>query len=329
MALDRRDLPGTPRRMLVAPARPGLANYVRIARPSYWFKNVFMLPGTAVALLLHPMAPGALALPLLLGVISICLLTSANYVINEYLDAEYDRHHPTKRERPTAQGLISGPGVVLEYLLLAGLGLLLAWQIGRLFFNVGLVLLAMGLIYNLEPVRTKDWPYLDVLSEAVNNPLRFALGWAIVIDHVLPPSSILLAYWFGGAFLMAVKRFAEYRSIGDPTVAGLYRRSFRHYSETTLLTSSFFYGLNAAFFLAIFLIKYRIEFILTFPLFSLLFAWYLHIGLKEDSVAQSPERLYREWRFLLLVGALVASVALLFVIDIPLLAALTERIAEF
>jgi decaprenyl-phosphate phosphoribosyltransferase len=88
-----------------------------------------------------------------------------------------------------------------------------------------------------------------------------------------------------------------------------------------------FYGLNAAFFLAIFLIKYRIEFILTFPLFSLLFAWYLYIGIKEDSVAQSPERLSREWRFLILVGVLVAAVGLLFVVDIPVLAALTERIA--
>lgn len=326
MALGRRRLSGTAKRLLPA-SPPALGNYVRIARPSYWFKNVFMLPGTAVALLLQPMAPGALALPLLLGVISVCLLTSANYVINEYLDAEHDRHHPTKRDRPTAQGLISGRLVALEYALLAGLGLLLAWLIGQLFLSVGLILLAMGLIYNLEPVRTKDWAYLDVISEAVNNPLRFALGWAIVIDHILPPSSILLAYWFGGAFLMAVKRYAEYRSIGDPVVAGLYRSSFRHYSEATLLTSSVFYGLNAAFFLAIFLIKYRIEFILTFPLFSLLFAWYLYIGIKEDSVAQTPERLYREWRFLILVGVLVAAVATLFVVDIPILAALTERIA--
>jgi decaprenyl-phosphate phosphoribosyltransferase len=141
-------------------SRPALLNYVRIARPSYWFKNVFMLPGTAVALLLQPTAPGALALalPLLLGVISVCLLTSANYVINEYLDAEHDRHHPTKRDRPTAQGLISGGLVALEYALLAGLGLVLAWLIGQLFLSVGLILLAMGLIYNLEACSTASTP---------------------------------------------------------------------------------------------------------------------------------------------------------------------------
>ena len=34
------------------------------------------------------------------------------------------------------------------------------------------VLLLMGIAYNVPPLRTKDRPYLDVLSESVNNPLR-------------------------------------------------------------------------------------------------------------------------------------------------------------
>ena len=40
------------------------------------------------------------------------------------------------------------------------------------------VLWVMGCIYNIPPVRSKDLPYLDVLSEAVNNPLRMLAGWA-------------------------------------------------------------------------------------------------------------------------------------------------------
>ena len=28
----------------------------------------------------------------------------------------------------------------------------------------------MGVVYNVPPLRTKEWPYLDVLSESVNNP---------------------------------------------------------------------------------------------------------------------------------------------------------------
>ena len=76
--------------------------------------------------------------------------------------------------------------------------------------------------------------------------------------------------------------------------AGLYRRSFQSYREDTLLISSFFYAMCAGFFLGVFLVKYRIELLLGLPFVALLFAWYLKIGMKPDSAAQHPERLYRE-----------------------------------
>jgi decaprenyl-phosphate phosphoribosyltransferase len=79
----------------------------------------------------------------------------------------------------------------------------------------------MGLVYNVKPVRTKDRQYLDVLSESVNNALRVLLGWSAIISDVLPPSSILLAYWMGGAYLMAIKRYSEYRFINSSEQAGL------------------------------------------------------------------------------------------------------------
>jgi hypothetical protein len=43
--------------------------------------------------------------------------------------------------------------------------------------------------------------------------LRFLFGWFAVAPQVAPPISILLAYWFGGAFLMAAKRVSEHRAI--------------------------------------------------------------------------------------------------------------------
>jgi len=177
-------------------------------------------------------------------------------------------------------GKIQAKYIFLEYLLLIAVGLSLASLLHREFLFFSWVLLAMGVIYNVRPMRSKDRAYLDVLSESVNNPLRLLLGWSALVSGSLLPSSILIAYWMGGAFLMAVKRYAEYRSIGDPERAGLYRRSFRSYSERTLLLSAFFYAINSAFFLAIFLIKYRIELMLSFPLFAILFVWYLAIGMR-------------------------------------------------
>jgi len=309
-----------------APAAPWF-RYVRIARPDHWIKNVFMLPGTALALLFLRPPLDLLALNTFLGFASLCLCSSANYAINEYLDAEFDRFHPVKQFRAGAQGLLDGRIVLAQYAGLAGLGLALAVAIGRSFTMLAVALLIMGIVYNVRPARTKDTPYLDVLSESLNNPLRLLMGWFTLVSGVLPPSSIMLSYWMGGAFLMAVKRFTELRGIEDRSQAGRYRRSFLHYTEETLLLSAFFYAICSSFFLGVFLIKYRIEFLLTFPLFSLMFAWYLAIGLKPNSAAQAPERLFTETRFMAFVAALCLTVGVLFYVDIPVLHILVEPIA--
>ena len=102
---------------------------------------------------------------------------------------------------------------MIQWLALAACGLLLAATLGRTFLLFSASLLCMGIIYNVRPFLCKDSPAISmVLSEAINNPLRFMLGWTAVVGDVLPPSSILLAYWMGGAYLMAVKRYADNRS---------------------------------------------------------------------------------------------------------------------
>ncbi len=295
---------------------PLLSDYIAIARPDHWFKNIFMIPGAAVAYVLGaPLNPASL-LTFALALISTCLIASANYTINEFLDAKFDSFHPVKSQRPSVSGRISAQLVAIQWLVLGSLGLVLAWYISPQMFLAAGLLLAMGGIYNVQPFRTKDRIYIDVLSESINNPIRFLLGWLAFAPAVFPPSSILIAYWMGGAFLMAVKRYAEYRFIDDPVRAGLYRASFRRYTQETLILSAFFYATTSAFFLGIFLIKYRIEFILSLPLFALLFVWYLHLGMRLNSVTQTPEKLYKEKHFMLFLILLTVVVVTLFFVDI-------------
>ena len=303
-----------------------LNDYLRIARVDHWFKNVFMLPGIALALLFRPMPFADVLFPTLVGILSTCLIASANYVINEWLDREFDRHHPVKHQRPSVSRTLKPVWVYVEYFLLALIGLAFAHLVSQPFFVFSVALLIMGVLYNVRPFRTKERPYLDVLSESINNPLRLLLGWSIFMHSSLPPSSIVFAYWMGGAFLMGVKRYSEYRFINDPQQAGLYRKSFQSYTEETLLLSSFFYAILSSFFLAVFLIKYRIEFVLSFPAFALLFVWYLAIGMRPDSAAKDPEKIYREPRFACFVALLCVLVAILFFVDVPFLYILTERL---
>ncbi len=295
--------------------------YIKIARPDHWVKNVFIVPGLVLALILIDMPDdwGSFLLKFAAGFFATCFVASANYVINEWLDAEFDRFHPTKKNRPVVSQNMRFSLVMAEYAVCAVLGIGLSIAVNVPFLLTEVWLLVMGILYNVKPIRTKDVVYLDVLSESVNNMIRLLLGWFIVCEDVYPPSSILVGYWMAGAFLMAVKRYAEYRMIGDPKLAGSYRRSFAKYTEASLLCSSFFYALCATFLIGIFLLKYRIEYVVAMPFLFLLFCYYLYIAHKPDSAAQKPEKLFREKKLMILVGVIAVLFVVLTVVDIPVM----------
>jgi 4-hydroxybenzoate polyprenyltransferase len=306
---------------------PKYLAYLRIARPAHWVKHVFIVPGLVAALVLVGHFDRDVLGRMVLGFASACLLASANYVINEFLDAEFDRHHPLKRHRPGAQNMLSPRLVFLEYVLLAVAGLWLAFLIGKLFLLASLFFVLSGITYNVTPFRTKDRAYLDVISEAINNPIRLTLGWAMVSTTTVPPLSLVGTYWLGGAFLMAAKRLAEYRFIvkeSGPEAPGRYRRSFAFYTANSLLVSCFVYAIMASFTLAVFLVKYRTEYVLSFPLFTGLFAYYLHMTLQTASAAQRPERLHRDRVLVGIVLALTIVMTVLTFVDMPVLDALTQ-----
>lgn len=294
-----------------------IMDYVTIARPRHWAKNLLILPGTIVALALTNIPISQIAFLFFLGFVSVCLIASANYVLNEWVDAKSDLVHPLKKNRPAAAGNVKALWVYIEYAVLTVFGLGLASFISKWFLTTAIFFLIMGYLYNVRPFRTKEKAYLDVLSESINNPIRLLFGWFIVTSIVLPPSSFVLGYWMSGAFLMNVKRYAELRYIGDPDTAILYRRSFRSYTEKRLLILSFFYGMCSAFFLGVFLVKYRVELLLSLPFLAILFTWYLQIGMKPNSPVQNPERLFLEKKFLAYVLFLALMVSFLLFFDLP------------
>ena len=297
-----------------------MRNYIKIARPDHWVKNIFIIPGVAVGFLLAQMPPtGELIWRFIIGFVATCFIASANYVINEWLDAEFDKYHPTKKYRPVVSENMKFSLVMVEYAILAAAGIALSLLINTGFLAIEAWLLIMGILYNVKPMRTKDIPFLDVITESVNNMIRLLLGWFIVTDASVPPGSILLGYWMGGAFLMGIKRFAEYRMIGDPETAGLYRKSFAAYTEQTLLCSSMFYAFCSTFCMGIFLIKYRLEYVLAMPFLFLLFVYYLYLAFKEDSAVQKPEKLYKEKKLMAFVLLIVLIFVILTVVDIPAL----------
>ena len=300
--------------------------YIEIARIDHWFKNLFMVLGIVLALFHAPELATSWAAwsQVALGVFATCIVASSNYVINELLDAPTDREHPTKRHRPVPSGRVKPAFAIAEWIALGALGVGLAFSINRPFGLSALALWTMGVIYNVRPIRSKELPYIDVLSESINNPLRLLLGWYALVPDRFPPTSLLLSYWLIGAYFMAMKRLAEYRFIDDPAVAASYRRSFRHYDETRLLVSIMFYATGCAFFGGVFIERYKTELVLFLPFAAGFCAYYMKLGLMPDSPVQNPERLHKVRGFLAYgVLCFVIFVALMFG-EIPPLRGLFE-----
>jgi hypothetical protein len=122
-----------------------------------------------------------------------------------------------------------------------------------------------------------------------------------------------------GAYFMALKRFSEYREIGCES-AILYRRSFEFYTEKALLTSVLFYAVTAMLFFGAFVMRYRMEMVLAFPIIALLMAVYFNLAFVQDSPVQNPEKLYREPHLMALLAVCSIVLVVTMFVQLPWLA---------
>ena len=196
-------------------------------------------------------------------------------------------------------------------------GLALAWTVSFGLFVTMALLWMMGCVYNIPPVRTKDVPYVDVLSEAVNNPLRMLAGWYMVTEELIAPASLLLSYWMVGCYFMGLKRFSEYREIADSSRAAAYRKSFGRYTERSLIVSVMFYAAAAMLFFGAFLIRYRMELIFSFPFVATVMAIYCNLAFEPNSAVQNPEYLYRQRGLMVAVCVCAAIMIGLMIWELP------------
>jgi decaprenyl-phosphate phosphoribosyltransferase len=214
-----------------------------------WPKNLVCLGGSLMALELMGWSQRwGTSAPIAL--VAASLISFANYGINDVVDAKLDAQHQRKKFRLLAIGLLRPRLILLGSALLAIIAIFICWVfVGtHLVFSVGALLVA-GFVYNIEPLRLKMVPYLDVVSESVNNPIRIWIGWSAITSDGSPPWLVLVSSWAGGALLMTAKRYAELREAGSPEKAAIFRPSFASYTECRLM---FMYGLYSIMALTLF-----------------------------------------------------------------------------
>ena len=151
--------------------------YVKIARLDHWIKQFFIVPGIVIALFmtrgLNDLSLPGIAGRCIIGFFATCCIASANYVINEWLDAKFDKYHPTKKNRPVVTENLNKKIVAMEYVGLSIVGFLLAFLVSKAFLAV----IATFLIYMLcRNGRKRCDCSLQLLFVAL-----YPIGWIFII----------------------------------------------------------------------------------------------------------------------------------------------------
>jgi len=193
---------------------------IRSLRPEQWLKNGFVLAPLVFSGLLDD--PNAWARSLL-AVAAFCCASSAVYLVNDVLDREADRRHPSKRDRPIAAGEISVGMALVTAAVLVVAAMTAAFSLGNLF---PVVLGSYILLVVLYSVVLKRVVFIDVLVLAAGFVLR-VVGGAVAIDVPVSRWLLLCAYLLA-LYLALGKRRSELALLGDE--AGTHREVLGHYT---------------------------------------------------------------------------------------------------
>ncbi|MCT0199270.1 decaprenyl-phosphate phosphoribosyltransferase [Synechococcus sp. CS-1325] len=212
-------------------------------RPRQWTKNLLVFAGALFAFQMQP----HVWLGAAVGFVAFCAISSAIYLLNDVLDREADRAHPSKRHRPIAAGLIGVPLSLATAILLAVLSLGLGAALAP---GLAGVLLLYGLIQVGYCLQFKRAPLLDLFCIAAGFLLRAVAG--VVAAGLGFSPWFLLTVGLLALFLAVEKRKAELRLCLDRGV--ITRKVLERYSmpllqrlENIVSTSAFMsYALWAA-----------------------------------------------------------------------------------
>ncbi|MEN0139062.1 MAG: decaprenyl-phosphate phosphoribosyltransferase [Rhodococcus sp. (in: high G+C Gram-positive bacteria)] len=200
------------------------AGIVKAVRPRQWVKNVLVLAAPVAA---GTATESAVLLPVALAFVVFCMAASGIYLVNDAMDVEADRAHPTKRFRPIAAGVLPvNLAYAMAVVLLGGsiaLSFLANWQLAV----VMAVYIGIQLAYCFG---LKHQAVLDICIVSSGFLLRAIAGG--VAAEIALSQWFLLVMAFGSLFMAAGKRYAELQ-LAERTGAKI-RKSLENYTTTYL-----------------------------------------------------------------------------------------------
>jgi 4-hydroxybenzoate polyprenyltransferase len=195
------------------PVRRGPVRAALVAlRPRQWSKNLLLFAGILFAAELGDIVRWIEAVTIFAAY---CLASSAAYLANDVRDAESDRLHPLKRERPIARGELSPRAALVLAGVLGVVGLGLAAALGAVSALLLAVFLGLQAAYTLS---LRNVVLLDVMAIAGLFVVRAAAGAEAVEVRISP--WLLLCTALLALFLALAKRRGELVLAGRAAAPG-------------------------------------------------------------------------------------------------------------
>lgn len=295
------------------------SNFLKPLRLDHWPKNCIIFLGYFIASFVDNYSNFNL-LNLIIAFFSLSLAASGNYLINEYFDRKEDKNHPTKKLRNFVKKKYKKKKIIFYYLTLISFSILLSLLLSKIFVILICLFVLFGIFYNLNPFRFKNLFLVDVIVESVNLPLRYLMGWSLVLQNYFPPLSIIMFFWTFGCYLMTIKRKAEHDFLIKNYIKPInYRKSFRYYNKNILVFLSLCYALLSFFFISIFIVKYRIELIIIIPNLIFIYSYYYLLSNQKNSLTMTIEKIYLDNKLFILFFILLFLIFISFKVDLNFL----------
>ncbi|MBU0591883.1 decaprenyl-phosphate phosphoribosyltransferase [Candidatus Micrarchaeota archaeon] len=257
-------------------------------RPKQWYKNLVVF----VAIFF---SGNIFNLPMLeqviIGFVSLCIISSASYILNDIVDAKADRCHDKKKLRPIASGALSVPVAAVFAILLYISGFVLGSFVSTEFLLAGSLLVILTMSYTFY---FKNIAFADIALLSSNFMVRAVAG-AIAISVSISPW-LLLGTYLMALFLSTSKRKADLDSLMNK--AKDYKKVFEIYTSELLNTFLLMAGISLFITYCLYsflgIAVHSLYLMATIPIvFFLIFRYYYFATTKSD-IARNPERVFTD-----------------------------------
>ncbi len=259
---------------------------LRLLRPEQWYKNLIVFLGLIFS---QELFFQNFILRTFIAFVILCIYSGVNYTINDIVDAEKDKRHPEKSQRPIPSGKVSKGQAAAFTLLLLSIAVYTSFSLSYLFGLVSLLFFFVGITYTFF---LKNLYLVDVITIGANFSLRAVLG-VLVIDVFLSPWLVICTFLLA-LFLALGKRKSELAFLGK--TAKKHRKVLESYNNpaTDYLIIATLSALFISYSIYSVIAKANTYMILTIPIATFLLFRYMSFVFTQSKISRNAEKVFTD-----------------------------------